>query len=287
MRADAAKGLEPDARIQLERLVAALADLTKMPDPSHAVSQLEDALVPGAVAQLDRLRVALEADYVTLDDLPKDLVDWESRPDGTMLVTVIPAGDMGNYEELEAFADAVTSIAPQAVGRPIAEVATGRIVVGAFQIASLLALLGIALVLLVIFRRISDVLLVLVPLAIAFSLTTAATVLADMPFNFANVIVLPLLLGFGVDSGIHLVSRRRQRGDADAVMESSTPRAVLLSALTTIASFGALSLSPHWGTASLGILLSIGMTLIIVSVIVVLPVLMRLRDEKFSPKETT
>ena len=108
-----------------------------------------------------------------------------------------------------------------------------------------------------------------------------------MPFNFANVIVLPLLLGFGVDSGIHLVSRRRQRSDADAVMESSTPRAVLLSALTTIASFGALSLSPHWGTASLGILLSIGMTLIIVSVIVVLPVLMRLRDEKFTPKEAT
>ena len=125
--------------------------------------------------------------------------------------------------------------------------------------------------------------LVLIPLGLACSLAVATTVIIGMPFNFANVIVLPLLLGFGIDSGIHLVHRRHLEPSVAEVMHSSTPRAVTLSAMTTVASFGSLSLSSHWGTASLGILLSISMIYIVICTIVVLPALMSWRD-KFKPK---
>lgn len=155
----------------------------------------------------------------------------------------------------------------------------GRIVLEAFEIASALTIVLVSLLLYAILRRWRDVLLVLAPLAVAGSLTTAIAVVTGIQFNFANVIVLPLLLGFGIDSAVHLVLRRRETGSVAGVMESSTPRAVTLSALTTIASFGSLSLSPHWGTASLGLLLTVAMVMIELSAQFVLPALMRWLDK--------
>ena len=72
------------------------------------------------------------------------------------------------------------------------------------------------------------------------------TVVADMPFNFANIIVLPLILGIGVDSGIHLVHRHRRGLAEDGnLLHTSTASAVLFSALTTGASFATLAVSNH------------------------------------------
>ncbi|MEE8276379.1 MAG: MMPL family transporter, partial [Alphaproteobacteria bacterium] len=120
----------------------------------------------------------------------------------------------------------------------------------------------------------SEMVLVLAPLALAGVLTAAASVALGLSFNFANVIVLPLLLGLGVASGIHLVLRRRQERDGAAVLASSTPRAVLFSALTTVASFGSLALSGHRGMTSMGQLLTIALAFTLLATLVVLPSLM-------------
>ena len=76
-------------------------------------------------------------------------------------------------------------------------------------LAPLSGLLAIALLLWLLWRRLGDMALVMAPLALAALLTVATAVLLDLQFNFANVVVLPLLLGIGVDSGIHLVHRHR------------------------------------------------------------------------------
>jgi predicted RND superfamily exporter protein len=120
-----------------------------------------------------------------------------------------------------------------------------------------------------------SVILVFAPLALAAILTIAASVLLNLPFNFANVIVLPLLFGLGVASGIHLVIREGQTGGGAAeVLSTSTPRAVLFSALTTIGSFGSMALSGHPGTASMGLLLTVAIGLTLGCTLVVLPALM-------------
>jgi predicted RND superfamily exporter protein len=95
------------------------------------------------------------------------------------------------------------------------------------------------------------------------------------------VIVLPLLLGLGVDSGIHYVMRAREEaagraGPSHASPANSTPRAIFLSALTTVASFGALAFSDHPGTASMGLLLTIAIVITLISVLVFLPALLAL-----------
>jgi predicted RND superfamily exporter protein len=128
--------------------------------------------------------------------------------------------------------------------------------------------------LIVVLRSVRDTMLVILPLALAALLTVAASVLLGISFNFANVIVLPLLAGLGVASGIHLVARARDPARGMALMQTSTPRAVILSALTTIGSFGSLAISSHRGTASMGELLTIAIAFTLICTLIVLPALM-------------
>jgi predicted RND superfamily exporter protein len=127
-------------------------------------------------------------------------------------------------------------------------------------------------------RRVDDTLITLIPLCLAVLLTQVSTVVLPVTFNFTNVIVLPLLLGIGVDSGIHLVHRANELGgDTKALLDSTTARAVAFSALTTIASFGTLSISGHKGVSSLGVLLMIGMVWTLAANLLLLPALLQLR----------
>ena len=101
-----------------------------------------------------------------------------------------------------------------------------------------------------------------------------------MKLNFANIIALPLLVGVGVDNGIHMVHRMRTEPPADGdALHTSTSRAVVASGLTTIASFGNLAYSSHLGMASMGKLLTLGMVVTMVATLVLLPALLRLRTK--------
>jgi len=134
-----------------------------------------------------------------------------------------------------------------------------------------MSLVLVLIAMFVVFRRVSDVLLALAPLLLAGALMAGYTVVFNSPFNFANVIVLPLLVGLGIDSAIHYVSRARDTGGGADVTQSWTPRAVLISGITTMGSFGTLWLSAHRGMASMGELLAVAITITMLCTLVVLP----------------
>ncbi|MBI1182174.1 MAG: MMPL family transporter [Alphaproteobacteria bacterium] len=274
-RAENAHPADENTAQAIASLRQALTSIVEDPDRDAKLKTLEQALISGVQERIARLRSSFNAAPVRYQDLPADMVSRDISPSGKVSLTILPAGDMSKHDQLEAFADAVTAVVPGASGRAIGEAGMAKVVIGAFEIASALTIVLISLLLYAILRRWRDVVLVLAPLAVAGSLTAATAVLTGIQFNFANVIVLPLLLGFGVDSSTHLLLRRREEGSVAELMESSTPRAVTLSALTTIASFGSLSLSPHWGTASLGLLLTVAMVMIELSAVFVMPALMR------------
>jgi predicted RND superfamily exporter protein len=154
---------------------------------------------------------------------------------------------------------------------------SARAVVRSFQQALISATVVIALLLFLLWRRASDTALVMTPLLLAAAFTGAASVILCIPLNFADVIVIPLLLGIGVDSGIHLVHRYRMEQPASGgVLATSTARAVFYSALTTMASFGSLALSVHPGMGTMGKLLTVGIVLMLVCNLIVLPALIEL-----------
>jgi len=238
-----------------------------------ALMRLEGLWLGGLPGRLEALDAALEADSVTLEDLPAALRARYLAADGRARVEVLPAEDLRVPAARARFVAAVRAIAPEVTGAPVTLTEAGRAVIQAFGEAAAYALILIVVLLLVVLRSAWDALMVLAPLVLATLLTVGATVVLDIPFNFANVIVLPLLFGLGVASGIHMVIRARAAGAA-GLLSTSTPRAVLFSALTTIGSFGALALSSHRGTASMGILLTIAITLTMLCTLIVLPALL-------------
>ena len=140
---------------------------------------------------------------------------------------------------------------------------------------------AIVFLLLALWRRIGDTLIALGPLLLAVLLTQVSTLVLPVAFTFANVMVLPLLLGIGIDGGVHIVYRAHRHGESD-LHSGATTQAVWYSALTTIASFGMLVISAHRGVASLGFLLVVGMIWVLAANLVLLPALLRLRAGRAS-----
>src|SRR5262249_52139160 len=117
-----------------------------------------------------------------------------------------------------------------------------------------------------------DVALVVAPLLLAALLTLAITVVAGIRLNYANIIALPLLLGIGVAFDIYFVMNWRA-GLSDH-LQSSTARAVVFSAATTMCAFGSLMLSPDPGWAEMGKLLTISLAATVFCTLFVLPALL-------------
>jgi len=197
--------------------------------------------------------------------------------EGHVRVRVLPSEQLSSPEALERFVTSVREVAPEATGNAVSIYEASRAAVRSFQQALGAAVVVIVVLLLLIWRTIGAASLVLAPLALAGVLTGAVAVVFGIPINFADIIVLPLLLGIGVDSGIHLVERSRlSHTAASRLLETSTARAVLFSALTTIASFGTLGFAGHRGIASMGQLLAVGVALAVLANLLVLPALIQL-----------
>jgi uncharacterized protein len=237
-----------------------------------ALPALKDNLVTGLPRRLDDLKQSLAAEPVSLATLPDEIKrDWLTK-DGKARVQVFPKGGAPDNASLQRFVEAVRAVAPDATGTPVTIQDSADTVTHAFAVAGTIAIVAIATLLLAVLRRVRDVALVLAPLALAGLLTLATGVLLDMQLNFANIITLPLLLGIGVAFDIYFVMRWRA-GQGD-LLQSSTARAILFSALTTGTAFGSLALSANPGMAEMGKLLSIALAYTLLCTFTVLPALL-------------
>jgi len=236
---------------------------------------LEAAFLGALTDQIGRLRAAAAAQPVTLESLPSDLKDrWVGR-DGRYRIEILPAVPLITNERLWSFVDDVRAVIPDATGQAVTELEAGRVASTAFRMGLLWASLATVILLLALLRNPRAVALAVGPLVLAGIWTAGVMSYFDLPFNFANVIGLPLLLGIGVDNGIHMVHHALStRAGGSTPMAASTSRAVLFATLTTMASFGNLAFAPHVGMASMGKLLTIGMTCALVATLVVLPALL-------------
>jgi hopanoid biosynthesis associated RND transporter like protein HpnN len=260
LRAAARQGTGPAAEAAgtLAGLLEALQDAS----PEVRAKAAEAVVMPLRVV-LEQTRALLSAGPLTLEDLPDDLkADWVAR-DGRIRVQVFAQSGAEDDTSLGRFAAAVQRVEPEATGVPISIRAAGDMIVTAFLQAGLFAGIAITLLLAVVLRRARDVILTMVPVLLSGLLTLASCAALDLPLNFANIIALPLLFGVGVAFNIYFVMAWRN-GEAD-LLQSSLTRAVVFSALTTATAFGALWLSSHPGTASMGrlLMLSLGWELLV------------------------
>jgi len=269
LRRTAGDGKGPGA-VASRRLADALSKLAGSNQATRVKAQ--NIFVAPLKIVFDQLKNTMQAGPVTLKTLPPELLNsWKSK-DGLIRVEALPKGDPNDNDNLRRFADAVLAAEPNAIGGPVSILKSGDTIVRAFIHAGIWALLVISLLLYLTLRRISDVLMTMVPLLVAGAVTLELCVLIGLPLNFANIVALPLLLGVGVAFKIYYVTAWRE--GRTNLLQSSLTRAIFFSALTTATAFGSLWLSSHPGTASMGKLLVLSFIITLAAVLLFQPALM-------------
>ena len=252
------------------RLADAMKKLSEADEATRA--RARDAFIRPLEVDVGDIEQSLMAETVTRQSLPADLVrDWVA-PDGQMRVEVWPKGNTADNATIRRFSQAVLSVVPTATGEAVGSIEWAGTIVEAFIEAMVLALVSIAILLWLVLRRITDMLVTLIPLLVAGLVTLEICALTNFQLNYANIIALPVLLGVGVAFKIYYVTAWR-RGESN-FLESVLTRAVFYSTLLTATAFGSLWVSNQPGISSMGKLLALSLVCTLTSAALFQPALM-------------
>jgi hypothetical protein len=214
-----------------------------------------------------------------LDDVPQNVRRMLVGKTGKLLLRIFPRENIWEREPLERFVREVQSVAPQVTGTPLGLYEFVDILLRGYIKAAIWAFLAIMILVFADFRNGFATLFTLLPLIVGMVWMVGVMTLFRIPFNPANIMVLPLLVGIGVAYGIYVVQRYREDGEA-TFYGKSTGRAVMLSALMTIVAFGSLLVGAHRGIRSLGLLMTIGIGACLIAALALLPALLETARRK-------
>ncbi len=232
------------------------------------------------------LKSALTSVDMTPENLPL-AVRVRNMNKGIYLLKAFPAQDIWDAAPLGKFVKSIQTVDPQAVGDPVLLYFITSDFRNAILMASGIGILAIAAMLTFIYRSFIMAMLALVPLWVGTCLTLFLMLLLALPFNQANVLFLPLILGEGVEFGIIILTRWQLEGSAQAItLPVSTAKGVALAALTTTVGFGSLMISSHRGTFTLGLLATVGSLCVLWASLRMLPALLQMVEHKMKPSPT-
>ena len=219
---------------------------------------------------------------VTVADVPdryRELYVADDVPG--FLMTILPREDLFDRAPLERFQEQATQVDEAVTGMPLMLLMMNLETMREGKLAFLVALAVILLVLLIDFRRPLMSALAFLPLLAGVSLLLGFMFLAGEKLHYINVIALPVILGIGVDNGVHFLHRFAAAGPGG--MERATTsvgRAILMSSLTTMVAFGSLMVYLMRGMADLGMVLFFGMGFCLIATFTVLPAAARLFENR-------
>ena len=206
-----------ELRSSLERLHDHLEDVPATTVAEERLQQFEEHLAADLAEDLHRLRDVATPATIAVGDLPQTLRQRYIGKTGQWLLQVFGKECLWDYEPLGHFAQQIASVDPEATGKPFATIEGLRAMKNGFQWAGVYAFCAIVAVLLWDFRNLRRTLIALSPLALGITVAFGIMGLLGVPLNPANMIALPLVLGVGVDNGVHVLHdflRRRWRGAA-------------------------------------------------------------------------
>lgn len=272
---------EPQRQLlgSLKTRARALRDKLAAADPDKAgrfLQDFEERMTTDLAADLHRLREVSHAEPITIADLPESLRGRYIGKNGQWLVCVFAKNSLWDFAPLESFIAQVQTVDPEATGKPFTTLEGLRAMKESFLWAALYAAIAMFLVLLLDFRSLKCTLVALGPVIMGLCMTFGAMYVCGIPLNPANMIALPLILGVGMDNGVHVLHDYRSRPPGAYSLTHATGRGILVAGLTTILGFGTLMISSHRGIASLGLALSLGVSCCMLCSLVTLPALLRL-----------
>jgi hopanoid biosynthesis associated RND transporter like protein HpnN len=211
-----------------------------------------------------------------VEDLPAQLRNRFVGKTGKHLVQVYPKYDVWSREEQATFVRELRTIDPKVTGTPVQLYEYTSLLKNSYVEAAWWALGAIVILVFIHFRSLGPVLLSLLPVAIGTLWMVGFMGWTGIPFNPANIMTLPLVIGIGVTNGIHILNRFAEEKNP-SILAKSTGKAVLVSGLTTIAGFGSLIVGEHQGIQSLGWIMAVGTATCMTAGLTFLPAVLTLR----------
>ncbi|MEL7305558.1 MAG: MMPL family transporter [Myxococcota bacterium] len=281
--ADSAR-LKPEQLRRTRELLASTHQRLTELDPANtgpvraSLAGYQTRLVRDLYEQIDWLKAGVDPKPFEEEDLPIAVRERFVGADGRQLVRIYPRDNIWEPETRQTFIDSIRGVDPYATGVPVQMHESSRLMFNGYLEGGVYALCIVLLVLLIDFRDVTHVLLAFVPLAVGSVWTLGVMAIFDVNFNLANLVIVPLMIGIGIDIGVHMVHRYIQDGvGGRALIAGSTGRAVIVSGLTTALGFGTLAIAQHRGIQSLGLLLGIGVLSTVIAALVVLAPLLEIR----------
>jgi hypothetical protein len=290
---EATRKEEPALSKQLYSMMQSVSDLrvemlrgdpTKLAANSEKLGVFQRALFNDVGETFDALKHQDDTGPLRIQDLPSALRDRFIGVTGKYLIMVYPKNDVWVRENQRKFIAEVSRVYPDVTGTPVELYYYTELLKESYELAAKYSLAAIALLVLIHFRSLLSVILALVPVAIGSLWMAGLMGCFDIPFNPANIMTLPLVIGIGVTNGIHILNRFAEEQNP-SILARSTGKAVLVSGLTAIAGFGSLMLAQHRGIRSLGYVMSIGLATCMIAGLTFLPAILNLFVARAAPKE--
>ena len=225
------------------------------------------------------LRTQDDRGRLSVEDLPGAIRKRFIGTSGKYLVQVYPKQNVWQREPQRDFVADLRSVDPNVTGTPVQLFEYTTLLKTSYQQTALWALLAISILVWLHFRSVACVLLSLLPVSLGLLWMIGFMGIFEVPFNPANIMTLPLIIGIGVTNGIHILNRFSEEAKP-SLLARSTGKAVLISGLTTIAGFGSLMVAQHRGISSLGFVMAIGTATCMLAGVTVLPAILNLLSER-------
>ncbi|MDR2169628.1 MAG: MMPL family transporter [Planctomycetaceae bacterium] len=234
------------------------------------ISIYQAAVAGDLLTRLRNLKACSNPQPPTINDLPASLVERFVSRGGKHLMRIYSVANIWDMDEMKKFVEAVRDVDPKATGSPLQTYESSLQMQQGFTMAAAYAFIAITILLLIDFMNVQHTIAAMSPMLIGFAMMFGILGHIDIPLNPANLIVLPLILGIGIDSGVHIIHDYRSQPGKYQIT-ASTAIAVLITSLTTIIGFGSMMIASHRGLQSLGRVLVIGVACCLMTSIIALP----------------
>lgn len=197
------------------------------------------------------------------------------------LITVYPKGNVWSIDYLEVFTKEVLEITPRISGTPPMFYHMLKIIGKDGRRAAFLTLTVVFLFLVVDFRSVKYALFTMLPLCVALVWTVGFIGLTGIQFTLLNIMAIPLIIGIGIDDGVHVLHRYKieGKGSVNPVFRS-TGKTIIITSLTTMLAFGSLVFAAYRGFGSPGLALFIGVAMCLVATTTILPAILAVTERK-------
>lgn len=244
--------------------------IEETPEASERIAEFENAFFKDLHDKLDLLASGMHPQLLKIEDMPETVRRRFISPKGNYAVYITPAEDIWNEESLKRFVTETRKVDPMVLGTPVEVYESGRIMVRAFLISGVLAFIVIFSLALMDFHSIRAAVMAAMPLALGGLWLVSIMGIFKIPFNLANFFAIPIIIGVGVDSGVHIIHRLKQERELPA-LGRATGTSVTLTAVTNAIGFGMMMIASHRGIASLGKIMAIGTICCAVAALLVMP----------------